>query len=216
MLNPDCHQTRPGSNERLPDVRDIVDYADRIGQLARIDGADWNLEIGVLAEIFAHSNPGPLAGGAVRQDQGLSAGHAHRVGPAQFLPAASRISFGFPDSDDPTTIVKAYRDRMKNDFKLIPPVAVNERADPGERRPRRRRRPVQVSGADDPREGRRPLHRHLLRRHHAGPRHRLGQSRHLSRGRARQAECRRLDFARQARPPDPREIFQAEASPARC
>ena len=29
---------------------------------------------------------GPLAGGAVRQDQGLSAGHAHRVGPAQFLP----------------------------------------------------------------------------------------------------------------------------------
>ena len=39
-------------------MRDIVEYAERIGELARIDGADWNIEIGVLAEIFAHSNPG--------------------------------------------------------------------------------------------------------------------------------------------------------------
>src|SRR4029079_596099 len=52
MLNPDIQESRSGSNERLPDVRDIVDYADSIGQLARIDGADWDIEIGVLAEIF--------------------------------------------------------------------------------------------------------------------------------------------------------------------
>ncbi len=58
MLNPEPRAARDGSNEREPDVRDIVDYADRIGELARINGADWNLEIGVLAEIFAHSNPG--------------------------------------------------------------------------------------------------------------------------------------------------------------
>ena len=29
-------------------------------------------------------------------------------------------------------------------------------------------------------------------------------------------ECRRLDFARQARPADPREVFQARSSPVRC
>ena len=87
MLNPDVTNARPGSNERLPDVRDIVDYADRIGQLARIDGADWNLEIGVLAEIFAHSNPGRSPAVLFDKHQGLSAGHAHRLGPAQFLPA---------------------------------------------------------------------------------------------------------------------------------
>ena len=58
MLNPETQVAREGSNERTPDVRDIVDYADSIGQLARINGADWNLEIGVLAEIFAHSSPG--------------------------------------------------------------------------------------------------------------------------------------------------------------
>ncbi len=123
MLNPDVTQTRPGSNERLPDVRDIVDYADRIGQLARIDGADWNIEIGVLAEIFAHSNPGRSP--AVLFDRIKDYPPGMRI--VSGLHNSCRrvaFSFGFPDSDDPTTIVKAYRDRMKNNFQLIPPVAV--------------------------------------------------------------------------------------------
>src|SRR5215468_1268881 len=58
MLNPEPRAASDRSNEREPDVRDIIDYADGIGELARINGADWDLEIGVLAEIFAHSNPG--------------------------------------------------------------------------------------------------------------------------------------------------------------
>jgi hypothetical protein len=123
MLNPDVTQTRPLSNERLPDVRDIVDYADRIGQLARIDGADWNIEIGVLAEIFAHSNPGRSP--AVLFDRIKDYPPGMRI--VSGLHNSCRrvaFSFGFPDSDDPTTLVKAYRDRMKGDFKLIPPVAV--------------------------------------------------------------------------------------------
>jgi 4-hydroxy-3-polyprenylbenzoate decarboxylase len=57
MLNPET-RADAGTNERMPDVRDIVEHAASIGELARLDGADWNLEIGVLAEIFAHSNPG--------------------------------------------------------------------------------------------------------------------------------------------------------------
>ena len=104
-------------------MRDIVDYADRIGQLARIDGADWNIEIGVLAEIFAHSNPGRSP--AVLFDRIKDYPPGMRI--VSGLHNSCRrvaFSFGFPDSDDPTTIVKAYRDRMKNDFKLIPPVSV--------------------------------------------------------------------------------------------
>ena len=49
MLNPDPRAASDRSNEREPDVRDIIDHAERIGELARINGADWNLEIGVLA-----------------------------------------------------------------------------------------------------------------------------------------------------------------------
>ncbi|MCC6886946.1 MAG: UbiD family decarboxylase [Hyphomicrobiales bacterium] len=123
MLNPDVSTVRPGSNERLPDVRDIVDYAARIGQLARIDGADWNLEIGVLAEIFAHSSPGRSP--AVLFDRIKDYPPGMRI--VSGLHNSCRrlaYSFGFPDSDDATTLVMAYRNRMKNDFKLIPPVIV--------------------------------------------------------------------------------------------
>jgi len=45
MLDPDPRAASAGSNQRQPDVRDVIDYAEGIGELARIDGADWNLEI---------------------------------------------------------------------------------------------------------------------------------------------------------------------------
>src|SRR4249920_2492331 len=125
MLNPDKQEARPGSNERLPDVRDIVDYADAIGQLARIDGADWNLEIGVLAEIFAHSNPGRAPAVLFDRIKGYPAG-MRIVSGLHNTCRRLAYSFGFADADDPTTLVKAYRDRMKSSFRLIPPVSVQE------------------------------------------------------------------------------------------
>src|SRR5262249_8202757 len=74
MLNPESRAASDRSNEREPDVRDIIDYADGIGELARINGADWNLEIGVLAEIFAHSNPGRAPAVLFDQIKGYPAG----------------------------------------------------------------------------------------------------------------------------------------------
>ena len=125
MLNPDVAQSRPGSNERQPDVRDIIEYADSIGELARLDGADWDLEIGVLAEIFAHSNPGRAPAVLFDKIKGYPAG-MRIVSGLHNTCRRLAYAFGFPDSDDPTTIVKAYRDRMKGSFTLIPPVAVND------------------------------------------------------------------------------------------
>ncbi len=164
---------------------------------------------------FRAFQSGARAGRAVRQHQGLSARHAHRLRPAQHLPAA-RLCVRLPGHRRPDRagegLSRPHEERLPAD----PAGDGQGRPDPGEHRPRRRRRPVQVSGADDPREGRRALYRHLLRRDHARPRHRLGQSRHLSRGRARSQHGRHLDLARQARPPHPREVFQEEASRARC
>src|SRR4051812_43671400 len=122
MLNPETHAARDGSNERTPDVRDIVEHADSIGQLARINGADWNIEIGVLAEIFAHSSPGRSPAVLFDQIKGYPPGMRIVSGLHNSCRPLA-YSFCFPDSDDATTIVKAYRDRMKNDFRLIPPVA---------------------------------------------------------------------------------------------
>ena len=33
------------------DLRELLDRAERAGELLRISGADWNLEVGTLAEI---------------------------------------------------------------------------------------------------------------------------------------------------------------------
>src|SRR5215813_2134080 len=74
MLNPEPRAASERSNEREPDVRDIIDYAERIGELARINGADWDLEIGVLAEVFAHSNPGRAPAVLFDQIKGYPAG----------------------------------------------------------------------------------------------------------------------------------------------
>src|SRR4029077_7974809 len=116
---------RDGANERVPDVRDIIDHADSIGQLARLDGADWNIEIGVLAEIFAHSSPGRSPAVLFDNIKGYPAGMRIVSG---LHNSCRRVaySFGFTDTDDPTVLVKDYRDRMKNNFKLIPPVMVKD------------------------------------------------------------------------------------------
>src|SRR5689334_7452791 len=33
------------------DLRDWIERADEVGELKRIDGADWNLEVGAVAEV---------------------------------------------------------------------------------------------------------------------------------------------------------------------
>jgi UbiD family decarboxylase len=125
MLNPDPRAASDRSNEREPDVRDIIDYADRIGELARINGADWDLEIGVLAEIFAHSSPGRAPAVLFDQIKDYPAG-MRIVSGLHNTCRRLAYSFGFEATDDPTVLVKAYRDRMKGGFKLIPPVAVTD------------------------------------------------------------------------------------------
>jgi UbiD family decarboxylase len=125
MLNPESRAASDRSNEREPDVRDIIDYADRIGELARINGADWDLEIGVLAEIFAHSSPGRAPAVLFDQIKGYPTG-MRIVSGLHNTCRRLAYSFGFEATDDPTVLVKAYRDRMKGSFKLIPPVAVAE------------------------------------------------------------------------------------------
>ena len=33
------------------DLRDWIDQVDALGELSRVEGCDWNLEIGALAEV---------------------------------------------------------------------------------------------------------------------------------------------------------------------
>ena len=43
------------------DLREFIVRAERAGEIARIKGADWKLEMGTLAEIVNHARPEPPA-----------------------------------------------------------------------------------------------------------------------------------------------------------
>ena len=41
------------------DLRGWIDAVDEFGELKRINGADWNLEMGAITEVFARKEPHP-------------------------------------------------------------------------------------------------------------------------------------------------------------
>ena len=43
------------------DLREFIARAERAGEIVRITGADWKLEMGTLAEIVNHARPEPPA-----------------------------------------------------------------------------------------------------------------------------------------------------------
>ena len=42
------------------DLREFIEQVDNLGDLRRIDGADWNLEIGTITEVAAASPACPM------------------------------------------------------------------------------------------------------------------------------------------------------------
>ena len=52
------------------DLRAFVERAEQEGELRRVDGADWNLEIGASTEL-SYAVPAGPAGAAVRPHPGL-------------------------------------------------------------------------------------------------------------------------------------------------
>ena len=41
------------------DLRDWIQQVDELGELRRVDGADWNLEMGAITEVYARNEPYP-------------------------------------------------------------------------------------------------------------------------------------------------------------
>ncbi len=51
---------KAGKTPKYNDLRDWLEIVDSMGELKKVDGVDWNLEMGTLAEIFAReSKDGP-------------------------------------------------------------------------------------------------------------------------------------------------------------
>ena len=192
-------------NSPHEDLREFIKRAEEAGEIVRIKGADWKLEMGTLGEIVNHARPEPPA--LLFEDVPGYPKGMRLISGATNSSKRLAITLGLPVPSCPLDVVRAYRDRMK-EHRPIPPKtvgkgAVFENVDRDDEVDL-----LEVPGAVPARARRRPLHRHRRHRDHARPGRELGQLRHLSRHGAGQEPRLDLDLARQARPADPREILQ--------
>lgn len=104
------------------DLREFIARAEAAGELLRIKGADWNLEMGALAEIVYHARPEPPA--ILFEDvPGYPKGMRLLSG-ATNSSRRLAITLGLPVPNGPLDVVRAYRDRMKV-HRAIPPQVVS-------------------------------------------------------------------------------------------
>ncbi len=104
-------------------LRDFLERADEVGELVHAKGVHWDLEMGALAEAFAHKRSEVRAFMA-DEIPGYPKGFRVVCG----VPNSSRrlaLTLGFPEPKSAMDVVRAYRDRMKSHAPLPPRVVKN-------------------------------------------------------------------------------------------
>jgi 4-hydroxy-3-polyprenylbenzoate decarboxylase len=101
------------------DLREAIERFERAGELKRVRGADWKLEMGTLAElVYRRPNPPALL---FEDIPGYPKGFRAISGSTN---SAKRLAIvlGFPAPSHPLDVVRAYRDRMKSHKPIAPRV----------------------------------------------------------------------------------------------
>ena len=104
------------------DLREAIERFEAAGELLRVRGADWNLEMGTVAEIVYRQETPPAI--LFEDIPGYPKGFRAISGATN---SAKRLALllGFPAPSHPLDVVRGYRDRMKV-HKPIPPRTVRE------------------------------------------------------------------------------------------
>ena len=105
------------------DLRDWIERVSSVGELMRISGVDWNLEMGAVAEMIYHARPENPPAILFENIPGYSADFRVLSGMTN-SPLRLALTLGLPRPKHPLDVVRAYRDRMKQ-FQLIPNVFVD-------------------------------------------------------------------------------------------
>ena len=117
--------TNKTHNEGYLDLRELIERFDEMGELSRVKGADWNMEIGALSETVAGSNPGRAKALLFDDIPGYPAGFRILSGAANAYKRLALV-LGLPEPENEMDLVHAYRDKAKRKFELLPPVEVQE------------------------------------------------------------------------------------------
>ena len=112
-------------NEGYLDLRELVERFDEMGELARVKGADWKLEIGALSETIAAAKPGRAKALLFDEIPGYPKGFRILSGAANAYRRLA-VVLGLPEPTNEMDLVKAYRARAKQELELMPPVEVKD------------------------------------------------------------------------------------------
>ena len=105
------------------DLREFLDRAESLGEVTRVKGANWDLELGALAEIVNHKRSEAPA--LLFEDiTGYPKGFRVLSGSGNSSKRMA-LMLGFPMPKTAIDVVQAYRDRMKL-HKPIPPTTVKQ------------------------------------------------------------------------------------------
>jgi UbiD family decarboxylase len=105
------------------DLRDWIARVESIGELMRVSGVDWNLEMGAVAEMIYQAKPDNPPAILFENIPGYPPEYRVLSGMTN-SPRRLALTLGLPLPKHPLDVVRAYRDRMKR-FELIPNVFVN-------------------------------------------------------------------------------------------
>ena len=105
------------------DLRDWIERVGSVGELMRISGVDWNLEMGAVAEMIYHGRPENPPALLFENIPGYPSDFRVLSGMTN-SPRRLALTLGLPRPKHPLDVVCAYRDRMKR-FELIPNVTVD-------------------------------------------------------------------------------------------
>ncbi|MFC2068724.1 UbiD family decarboxylase domain-containing protein, partial [Chloroflexota bacterium] len=109
------------NHEVFDDLRGYIDQVKTLGEYKLIEGADYDLEIGAITEWQASVPNSPLL--LFDNIKGFESGY--RV-VSNLFTSEKRVALGlgFPSETRGLELVKAWRDKLKQKVKLIPPVEV--------------------------------------------------------------------------------------------
>jgi UbiD family decarboxylase len=106
------------------DLRDFIERTERAGELLRVQGVDWNLEMGALAEAVCHAKPEKSPAVLFENIPGYPQGMRVFSGSTNSSKRLA-LALGFPVPSRPLDVVQSYRDRMKT-HRPIPPKIVQD------------------------------------------------------------------------------------------
>ena len=105
------------------DLREWLDRVEEMGELLRVDGVDWNLEMGAVAEMIYHGKPDNPPAILFENIPGYDKDFSVLSGMTN-SPRRLALTLGLPKPNNPLDVVRGYRDRLKT-FEEIPPRYTN-------------------------------------------------------------------------------------------